>query len=197
MKTIRNSIGQPRARLGNLRTLCAAALVAFVAQAARASDPIGIYGFVDRVVFEPNDTAPERIQVWGGFALAKKTVNNSEYNDAERGYLYFKLRPGEEEVCKKEWADLKAVAGKKQIVSFGTRYSDPPPTLRKSDAKVENPDVYPKSWGMSKVSVRDYTPLKQIEKLMEKPAKESPKARVTPPAKRSQLALAALKVGKN
>jgi hypothetical protein len=105
-------MGQPFTRLGNFTTLlCAIGLGMLTAPAARASDPIGIYGFVDRVVFEPNDTAPERIQVWGGFALAKKAVNNSEYNDAERGYLYFKLRPGQEEVCKKEWADLKSVAG--------------------------------------------------------------------------------------
>jgi hypothetical protein len=198
MNTKQTFIGQPFARLGNFTALlCAVALGMLSAPGARASDPIGIYGFVDRVVFEPNDTAPERVKVWGGFALAKKSENNSEYNKAERGFLYFKLRPGEEEVCKKEWADLKSVAGTKQIVSFGTRYSDPQPTLRKSDAKAENPDVYPKSWGMSKVRMRDYAPLKQLEKLMEKPAKDSPKAKAAPSAKPSALALAALRSGKN
>src|SRR5262245_40679557 len=40
-------------------------------QLLRASDPIGIYAFVDKVVFEPNADKPERIQVWGGFALAE------------------------------------------------------------------------------------------------------------------------------
>jgi hypothetical protein len=58
-----------------------AALLAGTAFAARASDPTGIYAFVDRVVFEPSDTAPERIQVWGGFALAK-TENRDDYNNA-------------------------------------------------------------------------------------------------------------------
>jgi hypothetical protein len=195
MKAIRLSIGQSRARLGNFRFLCAVALLALIAQTARASDPNGIYGFVDRVVFEPSEAAPERIQVWGGFALAKKSANNSEYSDAERGFLYFKLRPGDEEICKKEWADLKAVAGTKQIVSFGSRHFDPQPKLRKDDAKVENPDVYPKSWGMNKVRMRDYAPLKQLEKLMEKPATTSPKAKVTPPAKRSMLASVAPQAG--
>src|SRR6188508_3797984 len=120
MKTTFVSNGQPLARLGNLlKSLCAVALVAGAASAARASDPTGIYAFVDRVVFEPSEAAPERIQVWGGFALAK-TENRDDYNDAERGFMYFKLRPGDEEVCKKEWADLKSVAGTGQIVAFGS-----------------------------------------------------------------------------
>jgi len=171
-------IGQPCARLGNFTTLlCVIAAGMLAATAAHASDPTGIYGFVDRVVFEPNDAAPERVQVWGGFALAKVGAGNVQYYDAERGYLYFKLRPGSEEICKKEWADLKSVAGTKQVVSFGSRYSDPQPKLRKPDATVENPDVYPQSWGMTKVPIRDYTPLKQLEKLMEKPATETPKAK--------------------
>jgi hypothetical protein len=172
MKTISNPIGQPVARLGNLRTLlCAAAFVTLLVPAARASDPVGIYCFVDRVVFEPSEAAPERIQVWGGFALAKKSTGNTEYHDAERGYMYFKLRPGDEAVCKKEWADLKTVAGTRQIVAFGSRHEEPLPTVRKPDAKVENPDVHPKSWGMTKVRMRDYAPLNQLEKLMGKAGK--------------------------
>src|SRR6266508_4479533 len=111
MKTAFPPNGQPLVRLGNLvKLLCAAALLAGAASAARASDPTGIYAFVDRVVFEPGEGAPERIQVWGGFALAK-TENRNDYHDAERGFLYFKLRIGEEEICKKEWADLKSIAG--------------------------------------------------------------------------------------
>jgi hypothetical protein len=150
-----------------VKLLCAAALLTGAAPAARASDPNGIYAFVDRVVFEPSDASPERIQVWGGFALANAS-NRDTYNDAARGYLYFKLRPGDEDICKKEWADLKAVAGTGQIVSFGTRSEKPPATLRKADAKVENPDVYPKSWGMNKVRSRDYPPLNQLSKLLGK-----------------------------
>jgi len=177
MKPHRAFIGQPFRWLCHFTILlCVFVLGILAAPDARASDPIGIYGFVDRVVFEPNDTAPERVQVWGGFALAKKGQGNQQYYDAERGYLYFKLRPGEEEICKKEWADLKSMAGTKQIVSFGTRYEDSQPTLRKSDAKAEKPDAYPKSWGMTKVPIRDYAPLKQLEKLMQTP-QELPKAK--------------------
>ena len=177
MKTTFTSNGQPLARLGNLlKLLCAAALLAGATSAARASDPTGIYAFVDRVVFEPSEAAPERIQVWGGFALAK-TENRNDYHDAARGHLYFKLRPGDEEVCKKEWADLKSVAGTSQIVAFGSRPETKAITLRKADAKAEKPDVYPKGWGMNKVNPRDYSPINQLVKLQnqktaaKKPAK--------------------------
>jgi len=175
MKVIRNSIGQLFARLGNLPTLfCTVALVALVAPTARASDPTGIYAFVDRVVFEPNDTEPERIQVWGAFALANRE-NRDDYHNAERGYLYFKLRPGDEAVCKKEWADLKAVAGTRQIVAFGSRFEQPQAKVRKPDAKAENPDAQPKSVGISKIRMRDYAPLNQLEKLMAPAGKDAPK----------------------
>jgi hypothetical protein len=165
MKTAFTPNGQPLVRLGKLvKLFCAAALLAGAVSAARASDPTGIYAFVDRVVFEPGEGAPERIQVWGGFALAK-AENRNDYRDAERGYMYFKLRPGDEAVCQAEWADLKSVAGTGQIVAFGSRHEKAQPTLRKADAKAGNPDVYPKGWGMTKVKPRDYAPLNQLIKL--------------------------------
>jgi hypothetical protein len=179
MKAKQHFIGQPVVLLGSFATMLGVlAAMALVAPTARASDPTGVYAFVDRVIFEPGESAPERIQVWGGFALAKKTANNSEYNEAQRGYLYLKLRPGEEEVCKKEWADLKAVAGTKEIVAFGSRYEAPQPKLRKPDEKVENPDVHPKSWsGIVKTGERrrDHPPIGQLLKLMPTPAKEASK----------------------
>ena len=82
--------------------------------------------------------------------------------------MYFKLRAGDEETCKKEWADLKAVAGTGQIVSFGSRHDTTPVSVRKADAKAENPDTYPKSWGMTKVRARDYGPINQLNKLQGK-----------------------------
>jgi len=150
-------------------------LVATLSRAS-ASGPLGIYGIVEKVVFEPSEASPERIQVWGGFALAK-TENRDDYHNAERGYMYFKLRPGDEEICKKEWADLKSVAGTSQIVAFGSRSENKAITLRKADATVEKPDAYPKGWGMNKVKPRDYAPLNQLTKLQGKKtdAKEPPK----------------------
>jgi hypothetical protein len=170
MKAIRNSIGHPFARLGKLHILLgAAALAVLVAPIARASDPTGIYAFVDRVVLEPNDTAPERIQVWGGFALAMRE-NRDGYHDPKRGYMYFKQRPGDEAVCRKEWADLKSVAGTRQIVAFGSRFDEPMPKVRNADATADSPDPHPKSIGINKVRMGDFPPLKQLKKLMEETA---------------------------
>jgi hypothetical protein len=128
------------------------------------SDWTGVYARVDKVVFEPNATAPERIQVWGAFAVARKQDPNS-YDSAERGYLYFSLKPGKEEVCRKEWADLKAVAGTGEIVGFGSRTL--PTRLRKGADKPADPDVYPVASGITKMSDRnsDYGPIRDLKSL--------------------------------
>jgi hypothetical protein len=101
----------------------------------QASGPVGIYGIVEKVVFEPNEQAPERIQVWGAFAYADGALAPRGAGDralsvsqARRGYLYFKLPaviPGfteqsQVEAAKREWADLKAVAGTGQAIAFGS-----------------------------------------------------------------------------
>jgi hypothetical protein len=94
------------------RTIVVAALIvafslSLLNRKTDASDWIGIYARIDRVVYEPGPNDPERIQIWGAFAMASKENRNS-YEPARRGYLYYSLKPGKEEVCRKEWADLKA-----------------------------------------------------------------------------------------
>jgi len=129
------------------------------------SDPTGIYALIDRVVLEPNSAAPERIQVWGAFALASKEDRNS-YNPPGRGYLYFSCKPGKEEVCRKEWSDLKAVAGTGQVIGLGGR-DMPRPRLRKADEKVSDPDEYPLNFGLVKMRDRniDYAPVRALKSL--------------------------------
>jgi hypothetical protein len=95
----------------------------FGLRATHASGPIGIYGIIDKVVFEPSEKSPERIQVWGAFAYVDGGANrNLGVSPAKRGYLYFKL-PEEgsatEAMARKEWADLKVIAGTGQAVGFG------------------------------------------------------------------------------
>ena len=139
------------------------ALVGLGAGRALASDPVGIYAVVDKVVFEPNETSPERIQVWGAFAIAEGS--GYTYKNAERGYLYYKVNSEKATACRNEWADLKSVAGTGQIVAFGSRYGEKG-KLRKKDSKAENPDVYPVAMGLTKVKDKDdYEPLKQLAKL--------------------------------
>jgi hypothetical protein len=87
------------------------------------SGPVGIFGIIEKVVFEPNETAPERLQVWGAFAYVEGGNNAAEQvSNVTRGYLYFRLPPGGEkeiEAVMLEWADLKRVAGTGQAVGFG------------------------------------------------------------------------------
>src|SRR5687767_15768849 len=78
-----------------------------------ASGPLGIYGIVEKVVFEPNEQSPERIQVWGAFAYVETSVVGQSLTVSKpvRGYLYFRLGASSDALVRNEWADLKAVAG--------------------------------------------------------------------------------------
>lgn len=132
--------------------------------ASAFSDWTGVYARVDRVVFEPNEAAPQRIQIWGAFAIAIKQ-NPRDYATAQRGYLYYSVVPGKEEVCRKEWADLKKLAGSGEIVGFGARHLDS--RVRKAEEKLSSPDDYPLSSGLVKMSARgsDYAPIKELRSL--------------------------------
>jgi len=133
------------------------------------SDPVGIYALVDKVVFEPNEQAPERVQVWGVFALAKKNDRNL-YESPVRGYLYFSLQKGKEDTCRREWADLKSIAGTGQCVAFSSRWAlwEQPLKVRKATDKAEAPDTYPPGFGMAKV--RDTHPQAQTLRAFRDPA---------------------------
>src|SRR4029079_6180156 len=117
-------------RIGGLIVLGVCALTAVT---LRASDFVGIYTVVEKVVLEPSDTAPQRIQIWGAFALSDRK-SGSTYGPAERGYLYYSCPGGQEAVCRKEWEDLKSVAGKDTGVGFGARYKETG-RIRKADEK--------------------------------------------------------------
>ena len=133
--------------------------------ASAYSDFVGVYVLADKVIAEPDDSAPERIQVWGAFAFESKADRNS-YDAPARGYLYLYCKPGKEEVCRKEWADLKASAGKGQVIGLGGR-DLPRPRLRKPDDKPSDPDEYPLSFGLVKMSDRntDYSPIRALKSL--------------------------------
>jgi hypothetical protein len=128
---------------------------------ARASDPTAVYALIDKAVLEPDADKPERIQILGVFAMAKQNDRNL-YEPAQRGYLYFKLSADKPDLARREWADLKKTAGKRQVVSFGNRYQMKV-RVRKPDEKVENPDVYVLGFGVVRArSDTDYTPIKSL-----------------------------------
>ena len=158
------------------RTVCiawAAALVALAWQTpARASDPIGAYVLIDKVVLEPNAESPMHIQVWGAFSFAKETDSDT-YAAPVRGYLYYRVMKGKEDVCRKEWADMKKVAGTGEVLGMGSRFNRAAlGAVHRASDKAEKADPYPLGMGLVRVRrATDYTP---IQNLITLPAPATP-----------------------
>jgi hypothetical protein len=105
------------------RAICLACLLIFSLPGAKAfaSDPVGIYALIDRVVIEPSDSQPERIQIFGAFSFAVRNFGD-QYSPPVRGYLYYLLPAEKAQAARAEWADMQKVAGTGQIIAFGSRY---------------------------------------------------------------------------
>lgn len=142
------------------RVIASVILVGAWIAVVRASDPAALYARVDRVVLEPGPDRPETIQVWGVFSIAKPD-NRNDYLPPARGYLYFTLA-GPNENARREWQDLRQIAGTGQIVALGSRYQLRV-RLRKADEQPVSPDPYVVSIGLAKVSGRtDYAPIRAL-----------------------------------
>jgi hypothetical protein len=147
-------------------TLVVVTVVTWFRAAPLASGPIGVYALIDKVVLEPNDTAPDRAQIWGAFVVADARRGAPVF-PASRGYLYFQL-PGEgvwreglsrSEVTRREWNDLRAVAGTGQMVGFGSSWvgsSSGTPTepyrVRPASESPATPNPYVLNAGVVKLS---------------------------------------------
>jgi hypothetical protein len=93
---------------------------------------VQIYAIVDHVVFEPNERAAERIKIYGAFAFLytnqEPVTSGADPYRPHKGYLYFKLpsvprgdsQKLSEATARREWADLKAMAGTGQPIMFGS-----------------------------------------------------------------------------
>jgi hypothetical protein len=115
-----------------------------------ASGPIGVYALVDKVAFEPSSGKPERIRISGVFSAAEETPDNSTvYSAPQRGHLYFGLPKGNEELALREWADLKSVAGTRQVVGFGSSWGT---KVRIRNDEARSPDDYPMGNGVIKIN---------------------------------------------
>src|SRR2546429_4871384 len=116
---------------------------------ANASGPIAVYALVDKVAFEPSADKPERIRVSGVFFTAGE--RSDVYSAPQRGYLYFALPKANDELALKEWADLKSIAGSRQVVGLGSSWFAKV-RVRKSDEEAKSPDDYPMGNGLVKVN---------------------------------------------
>ncbi len=122
------------------------AAITFAVLTVNASVPLGIYGLVDKVVLEPGDAEPLRVQIWGTFAVWNKQ-SGAGWRAPEPGYLYYGCSKEQIGVCRNEWADLKSVAGTGQIIGFGSR-SLAAGRVRPAGERTSAPQNYPIQFGV-------------------------------------------------
>jgi hypothetical protein len=118
-----------------------------------ASDPVGVYCVVQRVVMAPDEQHPTSVQVWGACAAANGGVAEDGsytpgwYAAPRKGYLYYSAPKGKEDICLREWTDLKRVAGTGEVVGFGSRRLNNG-RLRLAAELPKDPDAYPIQMGV-------------------------------------------------
>ncbi len=141
-------------------TLFAAAATILVGQPVAASFPCGIYARIDKVEVGPDESKPKWVKVYGDFILVKTSARLSE---PERGFMYFALVDGKEDLCRLEWADLEAVARPgafdKNVIAFGSSHAEQNDTLAR-DGNTPNvhksggeatPVPFPLNQGLSRL----------------------------------------------
>lgn len=135
--------------------VCAGVAMAIVP--LRASDPVGIYCVVNRVVMSPDEQHPTTVQVWGACSTATGgpqedgTYTPGWYAAPKSGYLYYSAPKGKEDVCLREWSDLKRVAGTGDVVGFGGRRQNLG-RMRLASEVPRDPDVYPIQMGVTRLN---------------------------------------------
>jgi hypothetical protein len=117
-----------------------------------ASGPIGVYALVEKVAVEPSADKPEHIRITGVFITAEEG-SSDVYSAPQRGYLYLALPRGNEQIARREWDDLKSIAGSRQVVGLGSVWSGKARVrVRKSDEEAKSPDDYPLGNGLVKIN---------------------------------------------
>lgn len=148
--------------------------------ALRASDPVGIYAIVDKVVFEPSAEAPERAQIWGAFSIHTGPGMGDTYKPPVRGFLYYSVDPGNVKATLSEWSDLSELAGKDECVGFASRFK-PTGSVRGGCEEPVKPDVYPIALGLTRFrSNTEYQPIADLLSLA-RPLQPQDGSRAVPP----------------
>jgi hypothetical protein len=101
------------------------------------SGRVGVYAIVESVAFEPVEGPPQRIQLRGAFAFTEQLCGDCMFpgdhgrsmvlSEARRGVMYFALPEQSAgitesviEAIRREWADIRSVAGTGQAIAFGS-----------------------------------------------------------------------------
>jgi len=121
--------------------------------AARALDPVGVYGLIDRLQFEPAAGDPDHVQIHGAFVFADDGAKDG-YGPARVGYLYYSCAEGQQTACRDDWNDLRWFSGTGKGVGFGLRAA-PVGRLRPETEPPASPDPYPVKGGLVKIESKD------------------------------------------
>ena len=113
-----------------------------------ASGPVSVYALISKVSFAPNAENPERIRISGIFITAEDQAG--KYSMPQSGTLYLTLPANDREQARREWADLKSLAGTRQVVGIGSSWSAIV-RVRKSDDS-RSPDDYPMGNGLIRLN---------------------------------------------
>jgi hypothetical protein len=121
------------------------------ASAFQASGPVEVYAIVDKVIFEPDESGAQRVQIWGVFSLRGATSG-----DVQSGYLYYRMNlpprcatdkaacSDIEKSTRVIWSDIKTIAGTGQAIGFGGNIGTPNPgRVRKASESPEWADPFP------------------------------------------------------
>ncbi len=160
--------------------------LAACASTVRAGGPPVVLAVLDRVVLEPNETNPTRVQLWGTFALAE---GKGKYHTPVSGCLYYQPQPSDEkehlkEWTLEEWAELRKLAGKREVVAFGFCHSpEQAGNLRRAISRKDLPDTYPLGSVEIVTRAEDWQAIdpEAIKGLLKVTSSGSPARQVKPP----------------
>jgi hypothetical protein len=149
----------------------AVAMTLGTSSTAFASFPMGVWTRVTKMVFEPNEQSPTKVQIHGAFMF----WTGSSYGPVANGFTYYECKgkngpatPDELKTCSTEWQDLKKNVGNmddpssgKYCLGYGAQ-NLPTGKLRKPGDPVENPDAWPFAMGVK----GGFTPCQTIQQFL-------------------------------
>ena len=106
-----------------------AAVVTAAAAPSLRKDPNGIYGMIDSAIVEPSAGTPQRLQLWGRFAVANVVgvkdgkidyIQLGFFHPPKRGFMYYAINASDEAATRADWAALRAAAGTGRVVGWGS-----------------------------------------------------------------------------
>ena len=155
------------------RGLLLAAALTPVTLPSVPSARVGIYAIVDSVSFEPAEGVAQRIRINGAFAYAEQHCGDCmfvadanrtmRFTDARKGFMYFQLPDLSSGVTqsvidamRREWSDIKSVAGTGQAIAFGSwKYAGDIESFREFMKSPNAPGYYIN--GKSAIIIRMYS----------------------------------------